>query len=412
VNRWKITDGPVVVTVEADSWLNALGNALPELGLDPTGLVRFQINFRPDNVVEIKDFQSQRTIQLHMVTAPAVQGEAPPPAGAPAPATPVFEVPLELRTDEFDLSVAREILAEQTDSGRESALGVPSEAPAEPVPPMAGTADNDVAASVPGSRIAPVSVAVELSSFNHRSRHQAPGGSPALDTLAPPPVPSGVRTVVPKRAPSSRRKGRAALSKSAPSIVLPPPAPPPPPALPLPAPPPPPPLVVGPRPERPEDPDEWLFMQTMDIGQAPNIPEAGRLALQVLLDLVRCDAGSVLFGTYGSTSLQFIAAAGPKAMKLRGLTIPIEMSIAGFCFRTGCGLLVKDASRDPRHLKSVDDITGYRTISMLAVPVRSTDGFNYGCIELLNSPWGFETWMVDLAQGIATTLAGAIAHRV
>jgi hypothetical protein len=173
-----------------------------------------------------------------------------------------------------------------------------------------------------------------------------------------------------------------------------------------------PPPMLGPAPQPPPDLDEWLFDQSMEIGLSPSIPEAGRRALQILLDLVKCDAGSVLFATYGMDALQFIAAAGPEAAKLREVTVPVDRSIAGFAFRSGFSFVVQDAMADDRHMKTVDGITGYKTRSLLVVPIRSTEGFNYGCIELLNSPWGFAPWMLLSAENIGTTLGGFIAERI
>ncbi len=146
----------------------------------------------------------------------------------------------------------------------------------------------------------------------------------------------------------------------------------------------------------------------MAINEATDVPEAARRALQVLLDLVLCDAGSVLYGDPNANDLTFIAAAGPSATKLAGLKVPIERSVAGFCHRTGWGLVVKEAYEDPKFMRDVDEFTGYQTRSILAAPIRTTEGAIYGCVELLNPQSDFQEWMLDAAQNIATILAGYI----
>jgi hypothetical protein len=168
----------------------------------------------------------------------------------------------------------------------------------------------------------------------------------------------------------------------------------------------------GEKPVRPTDLDEWLFDKSMDINEAMDIPDAARTSLQILVDLVGAESGCVLYGDYNCTALEFIAAAGPTAHKLRGVHVEIESSLAGFCHRMGFGLLVADTSKDARFDQSVDARTGYRTRAILAVPLRTTDGWTYGCLELLNAPWGFEEWMMDASQNIATTLAGFIHVRL
>jgi hypothetical protein len=171
--------------------------------------------------------------------------------------------------------------------------------------------------------------------------------------------------------------------------------------------------VFGPaRPVKPEDLGEWLFEKSMDINEAMDIPEAARMSLQILLDLVGAESGCVLYGDYNAEALEFIAAAGPTAHKLQGVKVDIETSLAGFCHRMGFGILVADAAEDNRFDRSVDEHTGYSTEAILAVPIRATDGDTYGCIELLNAYYGFEEWMMDASQNIATTLAGYIQARL
>ena len=171
--------------------------------------------------------------------------------------------------------------------------------------------------------------------------------------------------------------------------------------------------VFGPaRPVKPPDLGEWLFEKSMDINEAMDIPDAARMSLQILLDLVSAESGCVLYGDYNAEALEFIAAAGPTAHKLQGVTVEIENSLAGFCHRMGFGILVADAAEDNRFDRSVDEHTGYNTEAILAVPIRATDGDTYGCMELLNAYWGFEEWMMDASQNIATTLAGYIQARL
>ncbi len=166
------------------------------------------------------------------------------------------------------------------------------------------------------------------------------------------------------------------------------------------------------KPIKPDDLGEWLFDKSMDINEAMDIPEGARMSLQILIDLVGAESGCVLYGDYNAEALEFIAAAGPTAHKLKGVKVDINDSLAGFCHRMGFGVLVADTTKDDRFDRTVDEHTGYHTEAILAIPIRATDGDTYGCVELLNAPWGFEEWMIDASQNIATTLAGYIQARL
>ena len=63
---------------------------------------------------------------------------------------------------------------------------------------------------------------------------------------------------------------------------------------------------------------------------------------------------------------------------------PMEGSIVGECIRTGQIVNIKEAYDDPRFDKHVDAETGYRTHSILAVPVRNDQGRVIGAIQMMN----------------------------
>ena len=162
--------------------------------------------------------------------------------------------------------------------------------------------------------------------------------------------------------------------------------------------------------DRPEDLAEMLFELSFDIMMAESIPDACRLALQQLHDLVAAEAGAVLYSDINSVGLSFMAAFGPASKQLIGKTISFETGVAGFCHQYGVGLVLQDTVRDQRHDKSVDEAVGFQTRSLLAAPILSPGGHTYGCLELLNAPERFRDWHLEAAQGIASAL-GDFANR-
>ncbi|KAH0788297.1 3'5'-cyclic nucleotide phosphodiesterase family protein [Histomonas meleagridis] len=64
--------------------------------------------------------------------------------------------------------------------------------------------------------------------------------------------------------------------------------------------------------------------------------------------------------------------------------VPLGEGIAGHVASTGETLNITDAYNDPRFNSAVDNATGYRTHSILCVPIRSGDGNIIGCTQMIN----------------------------
>ena len=63
---------------------------------------------------------------------------------------------------------------------------------------------------------------------------------------------------------------------------------------------------------------------------------------------------------------------------------PMEGSIVGDCIRTGEIINIQNAYDDARFDKDVDKQTGFRTHSVLAVPVKNDEGDVIGAIQMMN----------------------------
>ena len=70
------------------------------------------------------------------------------------------------------------------------------------------------------------------------------------------------------------------------------------------------------------------------------------------------------------------------------IRLPPGKGVAGHVAETGVPALLDDAARDPRFFPGVDQMTGYVTRSMLAVPVRDRDGAIRGVLQVLNAHRG------------------------
>lgn len=68
----------------------------------------------------------------------------------------------------------------------------------------------------------------------------------------------------------------------------------------------------------------------------------------------------------------------------REIRTPADRGIAGAAFREGHVINVEDARADPRFYDAIDQQTGYRTRSLLTVPLRGINNETIGVLQLLN----------------------------
>lgn len=117
--------------------------------------------------------------------------------------------------------------------------------------------------------------------------------------------------------------------------------------------------------------------------------------LPAILDVARRVLGAEaasLFLVNDQGDLELSCARGGASYETGGLriTVPRGKGIAGWVLENGKPLLVRDAYSDPRFFPNVDRQTGFRTRSILCVPLMR-DGKKIGVLQGLN-PRGRETF--------------------
>lgn len=70
------------------------------------------------------------------------------------------------------------------------------------------------------------------------------------------------------------------------------------------------------------------------------------------------------------------------------IRVPITRGAVGFVARTGRPLRLRDAYTDPRFDPSIDEHTGYRTRTLITMPVKDSDGSVIGVLQLINKRSG------------------------
>jgi len=128
-----------------------------------------------------------------------------------------------------------------------------------------------------------------------------------------------------------------------------------------------------------------VFERVQEVFGIVDPTEALYFLLDLALEKIPSDAGSVLEADEATGDLRFSAARGPKAAELleANLIVPSGSGIAGFCAHEGVSVALSDVQKDPRHYAAVSRRVDYETRSVLTSPMM-THGRTYGCLQLLN----------------------------
>ena len=105
-------------------------------------------------------------------------------------------------------------------------------------------------------------------------------------------------------------------------------------------------------------------------------------------EVMGADRCSLFLHDFKTDELWSTVAMGMEGEVIR---IPSGAGLAGACFQTGETINLKDAYEDSRFNKAVDLHTGYRTRSLLCMPLRNRAGDVLGVIQLLNKKGGVFT---------------------
>ena len=95
--------------------------------------------------------------------------------------------------------------------------------------------------------------------------------------------------------------------------------------------------------------------------------------------------------------------------EVRSIRLKVGHGIAGSVARAGKSLHVRDAYKDPRFSPEWDMLSGYRTRSILAAPMKNHLGKTIGVVQVLNKKAGeFSDDDIDILAALATQAAVSI----
>jgi adenylate cyclase len=100
-----------------------------------------------------------------------------------------------------------------------------------------------------------------------------------------------------------------------------------------------------------------------------------------------------------------------EGLEVAEIRFPRGKGLAGTVVDSGCVLNIEDAYIDPRFNPAVDRVTGYRTRSVLCVPIPNREGEIIGALQTINKTEGvFDKEDEELLRAIASEIAVALEN--
>ena len=142
------------------------------------------------------------------------------------------------------------------------------------------------------------------------------------------------------------------------------------------------------------------------LGTTFDLDQLLELILQKITEALEADRATLYLLDESSDELVSRIAQGPG---VRSIRLKVGHGLAGYVARTGKPLHVRDAYKDPRFSPEWDMLSGYRTRSILAAPMRNHLGKTIGVVQVLNKKRGdFTDEDADILAALATQAAVSI----
>lgn len=152
---------------------------------------------------------------------------------------------------------------------------------------------------------------------------------------------------------------------------------------------------------------ERMFLLVVRKIKELSAPMEDEQRLKKILDdavsIFDCEAGTLYLIDDRTSDLIFHVTLGPAADKLLGLRLPAGAGIAGWAVEIHEPVIENDVQQSARHYKEADQLTGFDSRAILAVPLRVGDRM-IGVLEIINRRDGLPFFEED--EAILTVYAG------
>ncbi|HCC48856.1 MAG TPA: hypothetical protein DEQ38_12180 [Elusimicrobia bacterium] len=121
------------------------------------------------------------------------------------------------------------------------------------------------------------------------------------------------------------------------------------------------------------------------VSKETNLPKLLEIIAEQVRTILVCDRCSVFILDRQTNELWSKVALGMQHTEIR---VPFGKGIVGHVASSGLTLNIQDAYKDERFTHEIDRLTGYRSRSILAVPLKNVSGHIIGVFEAMNKVGG------------------------
>lgn len=121
-----------------------------------------------------------------------------------------------------------------------------------------------------------------------------------------------------------------------------------------------------------------LLVSSLEISEI--LPQA----MQIIKNLLACEAASIMIADESNEYLIFEVALGEKSSELKKIKVPTGKGVAGKVFQTGTPVTVNDLSSCKEFEHSIDERIGFNTKNIICVPLKTNDKI-IGVAEAINT---------------------------
>jgi GAF domain-containing protein len=154
-----------------------------------------------------------------------------------------------------------------------------------------------------------------------------------------------------------------------------------------------------------------LVNASVSLNSLLSLPELLAAIMRTATDLMNAETSSLMLLDETTRELTFEVATGDPAAEVAQMRVPADRGVAGWVMKNKKPALVNDVQKDERFYAQIDRASGYKTKSMLAVPLDSR-GRIIGVVELINKRdgAGFTERDQEIASAFAAQAAVAIEN--
>ena len=155
-------------------------------------------------------------------------------------------------------------------------------------------------------------------------------------------------------------------------------------------------------------PSALLLDVSNKLGATPTLTDALRTLVELTTSTIGSERGAIFLNDASTRELFSRIRDGKFEREIR---MPNTVGFAGHVFISGEALRIDDAYSDSRFNRSIDEMTGYTTKTILCVPLMTLKGERIGIAQLLNKSQGhFTQDDLELLQAMVEQAAVAIEH--